>query len=99
MNANTSTHDVLNVGLASVTSNLSGLTGFEEIYLAGSNRSTNVIALGDSDGVSVHAQAARSVVLGSGHQSFFTSTGMTALRLMQTAHSCLQARPQPTVWI
>lgn len=75
LNANTSTHDVLNVGLASVTSNLSGLTGFEDIYLAGSNRSTNVITLGDGDGVSVHAQAASSVVLGSGHQSFFTSTG------------------------
>jgi hypothetical protein len=81
LNDNTSTYDVLNVGLASVTSNLSGLTGFEDIYLAGSNRSTNVITLGDGDGdgdgdgVSVHAQAASSVVLGSGHQSFFTSTG------------------------
>ncbi|MFK3973973.1 DUF4214 domain-containing protein [Pseudomonas sp. NPDC087358] len=75
LSAGTSSHDVLNVGLASVTTNLSGLTGFEDIYLAGSNRSTNAITIGDGDGVSVHAQAASNVILGSGHQSFFTSTG------------------------
>jgi DNA-binding cell septation regulator SpoVG len=75
LHATTSTHDVLNVGLASVTTNLSGLTGFEDIFLAGSNRSTNAITIGDGDGVSVHAAAASTVILGSGQQSFFTSTG------------------------
>ncbi|NBB13547.1 DUF4214 domain-containing protein [Pseudomonas sp. SLFW] len=73
--ATTSTSDVLNVGLASVTTDLSHLTGFETINLEGSNRFTNKITIGDGEDVSVHAQAAATVVLGQGHQSFYSSVG------------------------
>lgn len=77
----TSTHDELHVDLTSTSTNLKGLTGFEDIYLAGSGRLTQVISIGDGDNVTVHAAAMSNVVLGSGHQSFISSAGNDTVAL------------------
>ena len=76
----TSTSDQLHVGLTSGSTNLSGLTGFEDIYLTGSARATQVITLGNSD-TTVHAASASTVVMGTGHQSFISSAGTDVVTL------------------
>jgi hypothetical protein len=77
----TSTHDELHVDLTTTSTNLKGLTGFEDIYLAGSGRLTQVVSIADGDNVTVHAAGMSSVVMGAGQQSFISSAGNDTVSL------------------
>ncbi|HEX8544875.1 MAG TPA: DUF4214 domain-containing protein [Pseudomonas sp.] len=81
LNANAGFNDQLHVGVASDLTNLSGFSGFEDIYLAGSNRAANVITLGNESGITVHASAAVSVTMGTGEQNFISSAGNDTVTL------------------
>ncbi|SHN26495.1 hypothetical protein SAMN05216593_11971, partial [Pseudomonas asturiensis] len=71
----TATTDELHVGLTSTSIDLSKITGFEDIYLAGSGRFTQTITVGDGNGVTVHAATLSNVIMGTGQQTFDSSAG------------------------
>lgn len=72
LDASTSGMDTLHVGLASNITDLTHLTGFEDVTLEGSSRFTNLIKVG-GDANEVHALAGSTVSLVGTNQSFWTS--------------------------
>jgi len=68
--------DTLSVGVAGAATDLTGLTGFETITLAGStDTSVDTITIADGAGTSVSATSAVGVLLGAGGQTFTGSAG------------------------
>jgi hypothetical protein len=68
--------DTLNVGVAGAATDLTSLTGFETITLAGStSTSADVVSIANGPGTVVHATGAVGVLLGAGGQTFTGSAG------------------------